>query len=255
MRKLLCVVALLCSACGFQTVGVGKRGIETRFGEIQGSPLAEGMHFYNPFTSSITVLDVREQKHDGSTKPFTRDTQTATIHYTVVYAPNAAKIDLLYKTLGSDWAAKIVVPTVENAIQNVIGTVAADDLMGKREQVRLQAYDQIKTVLEPRDVTVTQLMFTNIDFEDAYEKAVEAKVVAVQKAAEARNHTVEVQEKANQQVIAAKAEAQSMAIRSQALSANQNLVQYEAVQKWDGKLPMYMMGGASVPFLHLEQAK
>ena len=42
-----------------------------------------------------------------------------------------------------------------------------------------------------------------------------------------------------------------MAIRAQALTQNKNLVEYEAVQKWDGKLPQYMMGN-SVPFVHLK---
>ena len=32
---------------------------------------------------------------------------------------------------------------------------------------------------------------------------------------------------------------------------NKNLVEYEAVQKWDGKLPQYMMGN-SVPFVNLK---
>ena len=40
-----------------------------------------------------------------------------------------------------------------------------------------------------------------------------------------------------------------MRIRSQALSQNQNLVAYEAVQKWDGKLPVNMYGSAPLPFI------
>lgn len=45
------------------------------------------------------------------------------------------------------------------------------------------------------------------------------------------------------------AEAESMKIRSAALSQNANLVQYEAVMHWDGKLPVYMTG--SVPFINI----
>jgi hypothetical protein len=41
-----------------------------------------------------------------------------------------------------------------------------------------------------------------------------------------------------------------MTIRSQALAQNRGLVEYEAVQKWNGILPVYMMGDA-VPFLNL----
>jgi hypothetical protein len=50
-------------------------------------------------------------------------------------------------------------------------------------------------------------------------------------------------------VIAAKAEAESIQIRAAALEKNPRLVELEAVQKWDGKLP-HITGGA-VPFISL----
>ena len=81
-------------------------------------------------------------------------------------------------------------------------------------------------------------------------KAIESKVTAEQEALKAKNKTVQVEEEAKQKVIAAQAEAKSMAIRAQALSQNKSLVQYEAVQKWDGKMPQYMMGN-SVPFINV----
>ena len=51
-------------------------------------------------------------------------------------------------------------------------------------------------------------------------------------------------------MIAAQAEAKSMAIRAQALTQNKSLVEYEAVQKWDGRMPQYMMGN-TVPFINI----
>lgn len=42
-----------------------------------------------------------------------------------------------------------------------------------------------------------------------------------------------------------------MSIRANALTQNKALVEYEAVQKWNGILPQYMMGN-SVPFVNLK---
>ena len=86
------------------------------------------------------------------------------------------------------------------------------------------------------------------------EKAIENKVTAEQEALKAKNITVQVQEEARQKLISAEAEAKSMAIRANALTKNKALVQYEAVQKWDGKLPSYMLGN-SVPFININQDK
>ncbi len=41
-----------------------------------------------------------------------------------------------------------------------------------------------------------------------------------------------------------------MRIRAKALEKNLRLVEWEAVQKWDGKLPQYQLGGAT-PFINL----
>ena len=60
----------------------------------------------------------------------------------------------------------------------------------------------------------------------------------------------EIEEQAKQKVMAAEAEAKSMAIRSEALSKNQNLVAYEAVQKWNGVLPVNIYGSAPIPFIN-----
>ena len=45
-----------------------------------------------------------------------------------------------------------------------------------------------------------------------------------------------------------------MSIRANALTKNRALVEYEAVQKWDGKLPSYMLGN-SVPFINIANKK
>lgn len=238
------------SACGCEVVDTGHRGIKTNFGKVVGEPLPEGLHWYSPFSESIHEMSVREEKMEGETACFTRDTQTVTIAYSLTFSPNAAKIGELYKALGDDWSGKIVAPVVLQSLKDVVGRYVADDLVGKREEARGAAFEELKRSLAARDITVTQLALTNLDFDDAYEKAVEAKVVAVQKAAEARNATVSIEEKAKQQVISAKAEAESMQIRSEALSKNKGLVEYEAVQKWDGKLPVYMLG-ASTPFINV----
>lgn len=249
MKKVF-LLAVLTSGCGFEVVDTGFRGIETRFGEIQGQPLPEGLHFYNPFTSDIREIDVREQKLEEKTACFTKDTQNVEISFAMTFFPDPSKIHEMYRQFGYDWEEKIILPATLGSIKDVVGQYIADDLVSKREAAKSAAQETLVTSLASRGVTVTRLEFTNLDFDDAYEKAVEAKVVAVQKAAESKNKTVEVEEQAKQKVIAAEAEARSMQIRSKALSENKSLVEYEAVQKWNGVLPQYMMGN-SVPFINI----
>lgn len=60
--------------------------------------------------------------------------------------------------------------------------------------------------------------------------------MAEQETLKAKNVTVQDKEEARQKVIAAEAAAKAMQIKTQSLSQNRALVQYEAVQKWNGQL-------------------
>lgn len=110
--------------------------------------------------------------------------------------------------------------------------------------------NKLQEQLDDNYISITDFNITDIDYSDAFEKAIESKVTAEQEALKAKNITVQVKEEARQKVIAAEAEAKSMAIRAQALTQNKALVEYEAVKKWDGKLPQYQMGG-SIPFINI----
>ncbi len=249
MKYLVLLLAL--SGCGFEVVDTGHRGLYVTFGKVTGEPVAEGLYFYNPFTTGIHEIDVRERKLENKTTAFTKDTQNATLHYSLTFYPKKDAIGELYTNFGSEWETIIIPQVVLSAIQNEVGQIVADDLSSKREVVEKAAEKSIQETLSARNVIVTKLNLTNVDFDDAYEKAVEQKVVAIQEAMEAKNQTVKIKEQASQTVATAEADARAMMIKSQALAQNKGLVQFEAVKKWDGKLPTIMLGNGSTPMLDM----
>lgn len=247
----LLVLALALTGCGMEQVEEGSRGIRTSWGKVEGEPLSPGLQFYNPIGGNVFEMSVREEILNQSTAVFTRDTQSVQVQFSVTYYPDPKRIGALYSQFGKDWQTKTVLPAVLGSLKDAIGQYIADELVGKRELVKGKAEAEVKAALAGRDVIVTRLDLTNLDFDDAYEQAVEAKVVAVQNAMKAKNQTVQVEEQARQTVATAKADSEAMRIKSQALSQNKGLVAYEAVAKWDGKLPQIIMGGQSMPMLDL----
>ena len=246
----VCALALLVSCAGVTQVDTGKRGVKTSFGKVIDGPLTEGLYFYNPFSNDIVELDVKAQIMEGETTAYTKDVQQTTIKYIFNYNLKTDAVVSTYQSVGLDWSDKIVSPVVEANIKEILGQFEAVDLITNREKAKVAIVEQIKRELENRGVNTINFELSNIDFADEFEKAVEAKVTAIQRAAEAKNKTVQVQEEANQKIIEAKAQAEAMRIQSQALASNQGLIDYEAVRKWNGVLPTYMLGGAT-PFVNL----
>lgn len=251
MRKFIPILAILSlTGCGFEIVDTGNRGVETTFGEVVGEPLSEGMHFYNPFTSAITEMSVRTQVTTEEAIAYTKDVQKAQVKYSVNYNLDPSAVLNIYKTVGEYWEQKLVAQAVPSIMKNVIGKWEAVELVANRGKATSEIEKNLAESLAAQGVIVSRFEITSIDYDDAFEKAVEAKVVAIQKAAEAENRTKQVAEEAKQQLLTAEAFAKGMKIKSDALAQNKSLVDYEAVQKWDGRLPQYMLGN-SIPVINL----
>ncbi len=255
MRKLMFVVvamALLLSGCGIKVVETGKRGVKVRFGEVIGQPLPEGLYFYNPVTTSIKELNVREVKQTATTNVYSKDAQVVEVTDTLNFKPIAAQIAELYKNVGYDWSDVLIKQILEGNIKEVSGKYVAVDLIEQRQAFGNQIITELTAEFAKKRVELISFEVSDMNFDDDFETAVKNKVIAVEQAKEAQNRTVKIREEADQKIIAAKAEAESMRIRSNALKENKGLVDYEAVQKWDGKLPQQMFGN-SMPFVNIKQ--
>jgi regulator of protease activity HflC (stomatin/prohibitin superfamily) len=258
------IFALWLVFASMETVDNGNRGMVVRFGEVIEGPLQPGLQFLNPFTQDLVEMNVQTVKWDGETAAYTKDVQQAVVHFTANYNLDPAAVVDVYKEVGVDWAGKLIGQIVYEDIKREIGQHEAVDLVSQRDKATRAIEASVRDLLAKRHIILTGLQITNIDYTKEFEHAVEAKVIAQQKAIEEQNRTVQIREQAAQKVetakgnaeatvLQAKAEAESIRIRANALEANAKLVEWEAVQKWDGKMPQMMLGSGATPFIQIPQ--
>jgi prohibitin 2 len=251
----IAIVVLSIAGCGIKVVNTGNRGIETRFGKVVSESLPEGIYFFNPVTNTIVEMDTRVQRQDGETDTYTRDVQQAVIKYTLNYRLQQNAAHLMYRDIGRDWEQRLIPQVVLGTLKEVVGKWDAVDIISNRDKATTSAFNAIRENLGKYNVEVSRFEITDIAFTREFENSVEQKVIAQQKAIEEQNRTKQIEEQARQKVLSAEAEAKSMQIRAEALEQNAKLVEWEAVQKWNGVLPQYMLGGGSVPFINLNPNK
>ena len=231
-------------------VGVGERGVKVTLGRVSPESYSEGIHLITPFISKIKTMNVKTQKDNIVTSVYTKDIQQAKISYVVNYNLQPENAHKMYREVGMQYRDTILMPVVEGIIKDVIGKWNAQDLVANREEATNDILEKLKAQLNDKYINVTGFQIININYSEVFERAIESKVTAEQEALKAKNKTVQIEEEAKQKLISAEAEAKSMAIRANALTKNKALVDYEAVQKWDGKMPTYMMGN-SIPFINV----
>ncbi|MDR1008840.1 MAG: prohibitin family protein [Rickettsiales bacterium] len=251
LNILLILVAILLLSNSFATLAEGEVGVRTRLGKAASQTISAGMYFKIPFVDDIKKFDIRTQKRLYKASSYTRDIQTAEGNVSLSFSLEPSTVIETYKTYGLDWENRIIPQNLEQVVKSEIGKWDAVSLIANRDVVTEKIAAELKRLFsEKYPVRIESFQLVDLSYSNNFERAIEAKVIAIEKAKEAENKTKQIQEEANQKLISAKAEAESMRIRANALVQNKSLIDYEAVQKWDGKLPQYMMG-SSVPFVNL----
>ena len=120
---------------------------------------------------------------------------------------------------------------------------------------------EIKTKLEPVGIRIIKLSWTDdLTYPEQVRQSINAKIEATQRAllrenevaqskAEAEKLRVAAQGEADARITKAKAEAEAIAIKAKALRDNPDILQLNAIDKWNGILPQYLTAGSPVPFV------
>lgn len=248
-------ILLICGFCGCSQVKTGQAGMKVCFGEITSKqPLEEGLYFYWPWMS-LVAYDCRNQKIEVEQETFTKDVQYSKVKLAVTYSLDKSKIIELHKNTGPQYAAIVLEPAIVGSLKDIFGNWEADQIMANRPKI----IESIDKELSPRaasyGILIKQIQLINIDFSDDFEKAVESKQIAVQRATEAKNRTQQIEEESKQKLITAKAEAEAMEIKAKALEKNKSVLLIDFINKWNGKMPEYLAltpNGAAIPTLDVK---
>lgn len=132
---------------------------------------------------------------------------------------------------------------------------------GKAELIRSVEVD-VQKQLEGTGIIVEKLYWIgDIRVPEIVTTAINAKIEATQKAQQRENEVQQTIAEANKERERAKGEADATLERAKAQatankllseSLTDSLVQYQAIEKWDGQLPSTMLPGASVPMIGLK---
>lgn len=260
MKKLMFVTIMVLMACAScAQIEDTEVCFEKSLGKYASDVETSGLHFYNAATTDMICVDARIQKYEGEVESYTKDLQVATLKFFVNWAVHRAKAMELHKTLGNSYANRLQ-SEAESAIKQIIGLYDSESLIANRGKVEEEATKLLNERLLELHMKADSVRLKDIEYSKQYEAAIESKQVAEQEAKREKNKTLQEQEKANQRLIGAKAEAEAMKIKTDALLQSQSLIEYERVQvektkaaRWDGKLPVNVYASAPIPFLDLNK--
>lgn len=238
------IVLLVVVFTSFHIVPPGHRGVRVTLGRVATDALGEGATMKWPFgISEIVDVSVQQQTVQGEADCFSKDLQTIKIAYAVLYRLNEGSVVELYQQYKGDPYLSLIAPRLQEAIKQVSSGYQAEDLVQQRTQVRERTLQSLRTAVGDK-VEIVDVNVMNIDLTDELERAIENKMVQQQQAL-AKNFELEREVKqAEITVVQAKAEAEAVRIKGEALASAPTVVQLEIAKKWDGRAPQTLVVGS-----------
>ena len=160
-----------------------------------------------------------------------------------------ADAEWVYEHIGTEpqLMNKVIRPAISNAVKAVTAHYNAEDLIVERDQVRNQIESQIRSALVPFRVVVDAVNITDFHFSRQFAAAIEEKQVAQQRALQARYELEKAKVLAQQKVVEASAQAQAQKLLQATLTPE--LIQQQAIAKWNGQLPEVLGGRGVLPMI------
>lgn len=124
--------------------------------------------------------------------------------------------------------------------------------------------EMVTAKLKPAGINVEQVfLLGDIGVPQQVTDAINAKITATQKTLQRENEVAQVKAEADKareeakgqadaKLTLASAEATAIALKGKAIRENPGVVQLNAVEKWDGKLPVYTGNNGPLPFIEVK---
>lgn len=258
------LLILLLAFLPFTVVDSGNRGVVTNFGQVSDKVLGEGFHWYNPFNTDVHEIKVQttsityDKDNAGVLTAASKDLQEVAISVVINYHPDPTKVNAVYQQYGEDYESTIVSPIIREVVKNASAQFTAEELVTKRTEFAERINSDLGSRFQEKMMVFERSNVVNIDFSASFNRAIEAKVTAEQEALAEKNKLEKVKYEAQQQIETAKAEAETIRIKAEAVNkqGGADYVRLQAIQKWNGNLPQYILGGDGVtPFVNLDSLK
>lgn len=260
IAAVIIVIAIILSF-SIVIVPAGSTGVVMTLGKVSDNVMQEGLHFKVPFVQNVAIISNKIQKQEVQANAVSKDLQTVESEIAVNYRVGLDSSANIYKNIGERYEEIVLLPAVQESMKSVSAKYTAEELITLRAQVGEEIKASLEEKVSEYGIVIEKFSIVNFDFSEEFNEAIEAKQVAEQNLIKTKTEQeqaiVIAEAEAQKKLIAAQAEADAITAKAQAQadankllaeSLSDNVVEYEKIQKWDGKLPTVTGSDALISF-------
>lgn len=239
------VIALVSLILSIVIIPAGSVGVVTRFGAVSRVAPA-GLSMKIPWVEGITKMSIRTQMVQVDASAASSNLQTVTSVIAINFHLDPVYAQRVYADVGRNYQELVLAPAIQDSFKKVTSEFTAEQLIQRRSEVSLRAEEELQRKVEQYHLIIENFNIINFDFSPEYNASIEAKQVAEQNVATAKQLLQKAQVEAQTKVVEAQAQADSQKALKDTGALTEEYLQYLFLSKWNGQLPSVMGGATSV---------
>lgn len=263
MKKIIAVAALATALAGCDNVPSGFVGVKVdRYGSdrgVQTETLGPGRYFTGINVDVFTFPTFLQNGVWGKETAVVFQTSeglsvTTAIGYS--YKIPRDKVTTVFQQYrrGADEITDVVLRNMtRDALNQAAADMAVEDVYGKGKiELQRRVLELVRGQASPKGIEVESIYFVgSMALPPSVKAAIDAKIKATQVAIQKENELRAAEADAAKQIAAAEGQARSNELIAESLRANPAVLQAQAIEKWDGKLPQFV-GEGPLPFINVK---
>ncbi|KAF3885587.1 MULTISPECIES: prohibitin family protein [Nostocales] len=247
----VCVLLLAIVFRPFTIVNAGERGVVMHFGKVQEQVLDEGIHPIMPIVTTVKRLSVRVRQNTFNADAASKDLQKVTTELAVNWHIEPTRVNKVYQQVGDEEQiiTGIITPSVSEVLKAATAKKTAEEIITIRTQLKAEIDTHLKQRLSAYGLIVDDVSLVNFSFSPEFSKAIEAKQIAEQEAKQAEFIAKKATQEAQADVNRARGQAEAQRLQRQTLTPE--LLQKQAIEKWDGRFPTVISGNGTLPLINI----
>ncbi len=235
----------------FAIINAGERGVIMQFGKVQERILDEGIHPIVPIITFVKTLNVRVTQNSFKADAASRDLQKVSTEIAINWHIDPAKANRIFQRVGDEQQIirGIMTPAVSEVLKAATAKKTAEEIITKRNELKQEIDEQMTTRMAAYGVIIDDVSLVDFAFSPEFSKAIEAKQIAEQEAKQASFTAKKAIQEAQAEINRAKGHAEAQRLQRQTLTPE--LLQKQAIEKWDGRFPTVMGGSNTLPLINI----
>ena len=256
-QAIVSAIALLFAFLALTSIVIinpGEAGVLSVLGGAKDGVLLEGLHFKPPLISNVDIYDLTVQKFEVPAQSSTKDLQNLTASFAINFRLDPIQAVNIRRTQGSlqNIVSKIIAPQTQESFKVAAARRTVEEAITRREELKQDFDKALEARLEKYGIIILDTSVVDLEFSPEFSRAVEEKQIAEQRAQRAVYVAQEAEQEAEATINRAKGQAEAQRLLRETLTPE--LLQKQAIEKWNGEFPQ-VMGSGALPLINLDSSQ